>query len=70
METGDWVISILIGGFGILGIIGLIELEKVGRAIMSSAEVFGEDLKEVTDSIERIEQLLLDIRQEVVTSGD
>ncbi len=67
METGDWVISIVIGGVGIF--VGF-ALEHVGLAILREVRGFRCDLESVTDSLERIERLLLDIPQAVVEPND
>ena len=58
METGDWVISGLIGFFGI---VGALLLEQVGRALLSELGWVRHDLRQSMIVLERIEKGLIEI---------
>ena len=66
METGDWVISFVIG---IVGLVVGLALENIGRAILREVCEIRSALEEVTVSLEGLERLL-DIPQEAVEPDD
>ena len=62
MESGDWVISIVIGVFGIMVVYTLADVEQV---IVREVSRLRADLEKITDKTEKIEFHLAAIRNEV-----